>query len=124
MIQESPQRAKKSVGTIVLLVLLSLANALTLVVTIMAWVDEVDHGADFDDRVLQAVALSAVLTAVAVVGLVGAWLTRKWGPRTYVSIAGLSLVLGLIISEGAISPLSLIGITLAVVLWLIAETNW
>jgi hypothetical protein len=33
-------------------------------------------------------------------------------------------VIGLIISEGSVAPVSLIGVVLAVVLWLIAETNW
>lgn len=125
MIKESTEpRAGKGAGTIVLLVLLSIANVLTLGLAVTTWIDEVDHGAEFDDRVLQAAVITTFLTVVALAGLYGAWLTRQWGPRTYVGVGGVSLVVGLILSEGNVSPLSFVGIALAVVLWLIAETSW
>jgi hypothetical protein len=114
-------RVKKGAGMIVLLVLVSLANAFVLVLSVGAVADAAEHG---DEDLLPLLLLSTGLTVVAVVGLVGAWLTRKWGPRLYVGVAGVSLVLGLVIAEGAISPFSLVGVALAVGLWLTAEANW
>ncbi|MCC8249204.1 hypothetical protein [Saccharothrix luteola] len=118
-------RARKGGGIIALLVLMTLANAFTLVVAVVGWVDEVDHGAEWGDDSLQFVVFVAFASLVAVIALVGAWFTRKWGPRLYVLTSGFSLLFGLLVSGGAgFSPLSLVSIGLAVGLWLHAESKW
>jgi hypothetical protein len=118
-------RAKKGAGIVVLLVLMTLANVLVLVFGVVGWVDEVDHGAEWGDDSLQVVVLLTLVSLVAVIGLAGAWFTRKWGPRLYVLTAGFSLLFGLVISGGeGFSPLSLVGVGLAVGLWLHAENKW
>ncbi|QQQ73768.1 hypothetical protein IOD16_21175 [Saccharothrix sp. 6-C] len=118
-------RVKKGGGIVVLLVLMTLANALVLVLGVVSWVDEVDHGADWGDDPLRLVVLLTSVSVVAVVGLLGAWFTRKWGPRLYVLTAGFSLLFGLLVSGGAgFSPLNLVGLGLAVGLWLHAEAKW
>jgi hypothetical protein len=119
-------RARKGAGIIVLLVLMTIANVFMLVLGAVSWVEEVDHGADWGhDSSLQAIVWLTLMSLVAVIGLVGAWFTRKWGPRLYVLTAGFSLLLGLLISGGAgFSPLNLIGLGLAVGLWLHAENKW
>ena len=123
--RQAEPRAGKSAGIIVLLVLMTLANALMLVVGAASWVDEVDHGAEWGDDSLQLVVLLTLLSLVAVVGLAGAWFTRKWGPRLYVLTAGFGLLFGLLVSGGAgFSPLNVVGLGLAVGLWLHAESKW
>ncbi|ROP42355.1 hypothetical protein [Saccharothrix texasensis] len=118
-------RVKKGAGIVVLLVLMTLANALVLVLGVVSWVDEVDHGAEWGDGPLRLVVLLTSVSVVAVVGLLGAWFTRKWGPRLYVLTAGFSLLFGLLVSGGAgFSPLNLVGLGLAVGLWLHAEAKW
>ncbi|XVS61348.1 hypothetical protein ACQPYE_23925 [Actinosynnema sp. CA-299493] len=118
-------RVRKGGGIVVLLVLMTLANALVLVLGVVGWVDEVDHGAEWGDDSLRLVVLLTAVSLVAVVGLVGAWFTRKWGPRLYVLTSGFSLLFGLLVSGGAgFSPLNLVGLGLAVGLWLHAEAKW
>lgn len=118
-------RVKKGAGIVALLVLMTLANALVLVLGVVGWVDEVEHGAEWGDDALRLVVLLTLVSLVAVVGLVGAWFTRKWGPRLYVLTAGFSLLLGLLVSDGAgFSPMSLVGLGLAFGLWLHAENKW
>lgn len=121
---ETVSRPKKSVGVIVLLTLLSLSNTLVLILSLEGWIDYSDHGGSRDDEVLWALGLGFFLTLIAIAGLVGAWMTRKWGPRLYVSVAGISLVLGLVLAGGSVSPISFVGIALAVGLWFTAESNW
>ncbi|CCH31108.1 hypothetical protein BN6_38170 [Saccharothrix espanaensis DSM 44229] len=118
-------RPKKGAGVIVLLVLMSLANTFTLVIGIAGMVDEIEHGRDWDDDELRLAAFVTIMSLIAVTALVGAWLTRKWGPRLYVAATGLGLVIGLVITGGAsFSPISLVGIALAAALWITAENNW
>lgn len=117
-------RIKKSKGMVVLLAYLTLANVFGLVLGIVGWADWSDHGSRYDDMELRAVVFTTFASVVALIALGGAWATRRWGPRLYVGVAVLSLVIGLVITEGAFSPLSLIGIALAVGLWLNAESNW
>jgi hypothetical protein len=116
---ERDVRPSKSVGTIILLVVLTLANGYLLLVGIAAWLDAVDHG---DEDLVPIAATATVATVIALVGLGGAWFTRKWGPRVYVTVAGIGLLVGL--TNEAFSPLSLVGVGLAVVLLVIAEVNW
>lgn len=118
-------RARKSAGITLLLVLMTFANVLVLVVSVTGWVDEVEHGAEWGDESLLLFAFSTLLSLVAITGLIGAWFTRAWGPRLYVITAGFSLLIGLLVSGGAgFSPLNLVGLGLAVGLWLHAENKW
>jgi len=116
---ERDVRPRKNVGAIVLLVLLSISNIYLLLVGIAAWLDAVDHG---DEDLVPVAATVTILTAIAVVGLGGAWFTRKWGPRLYIGVGAIGLIVSL--SNGSFSPIGLIGIGLALVLLLIAELNW
>ena len=118
------ERVRKTGATVALLVLLTLSNVFVLVVGSVGWVDAADHGADWDDESLRALVFATLMSLTAVVGLVGAWLTRKWGPRLYLVAAGAGLVVGLVLAEGVVSPFSFLGIGLAAVLWLTAESNW
>lgn len=113
---------KRGAGVIVLLVLLTFSNLGGLLLGVLGWADEASHGREWDDAPLRAAVFVTLVSAIAVVGLVGAWMTRKWGPRLYVATAGLGLVLGLV--SGGFSPLSLVGIALAVGLWIHAENSW
>ncbi|MBM7815203.1 hypothetical protein J7S33_31835 [Saccharothrix algeriensis] len=114
-------RAKKHVGIIVLLVLLTLSNAALLLIGVVEIADQLDRSRSSR---LPALLFGALLSAVALAGLVGAWMTRKWGPRLYAAMAALGLVVGLVLTEGSFSPLSLVGVGLAALLWVHAETNW
>ncbi|HWO67332.1 MAG TPA: hypothetical protein VNO31_45605 [Umezawaea sp.] len=116
---------KKSVGMIVLLSYLTLSNTFALVLGIIGWADWSDHGSRFDDMELRAMVFTTFASVIALIALGGAWATQLWGPRVYVAVAGLSLLIGLVITEGAgFSALSLIGVAIAVGLWLNAEANW
>jgi predicted MFS family arabinose efflux permease len=117
----SDARPRKGVGIIVLLVILSLANTFVLIIGIGAWADAVSHG---DDDSVGPIAVATIMTAIALAGIGGAWFTRKWGPRLYLVVSATSLVLGLIIFPGSFSLLGLVGVGLAVGLWLNAEANW
>ena len=121
----STPRVKKSVGMIVLLSYLTLSHTFGLVLGVVGWADWSDHGSRFDDMELRAMVFTTFASVIALIALGGAWATQLWGPRVYVAVVGLSLLIGLVITEGAgFSPLSLIGVGIAVGLWLNAESNW
>ncbi len=118
-----PERPRKSTGMVVLLVVLTLANSLSLLVGLMGWADEVEHGAEMDEPLLQAFVFGSLISVVALVGIGGAWATRIWGPRLYAGCVVVSVLMSVFILHG-FSPLSLIGVALAVGLWLSAESSW
>ena len=117
-------RPRKNPGLIVLLSFLTLSNTFALVLGVVSWADWSDHGSRYDVIELRAAIFTTVLSVVALVALGGAWFTRKWGPRVYASASVLGLIIGVVNAEGAFSPLSLVGILIAIGLWWHAETNW
>lgn len=73
-------RPRKSTGVVVLLILLTVGNIVALILALGSWADMSSHG---DEQLEGLLAFSVVLTLVALIGLGGAWATRKWGPQLY-----------------------------------------
>lgn len=67
---------------------------------------------------------SMIVTVVGLVGLGGAWATRKWGPRLYLAAVLLDRLAALIAVPESFTPITIVGVLLAVVLVCVAEANW
>jgi hypothetical protein len=122
MATRTVSRPRLGAGLAVLLGVVTVANLAALVLTVMAWVDEVDHGAELGDPALNLAVIGTLLSAAALVGVAAAWARRIWGPRLYVAAQVIGFVL--ILALGAVGPLTFVPLLLAGVLWLVAEGNW
>ncbi|OLF19389.1 hypothetical protein BU204_00200 [Actinophytocola xanthii] len=105
-----------------LLGVITLANLAALGLAVAAWADEVDHGAELGDTALNLAVTATLLSTAALVGVAGAWLRRKWGPRLYVAAQVIGFVL--LLALGGVGPLTFVPLLLAGVLWWIAESDW
>lgn len=116
-------RARKSTGVIVLLAVLTILDVLAFVVISSHLVDAVDHG---DEAGTGLSAFGLLLTLVCLLALGGAWGTRKWGPRLYLTAVVVDRVAVLVVMPSFFSsgrrrswasswPWSWVGV---------AERNW
>jgi hypothetical protein len=113
----------KSVGVVILLSMITLFNLVTLMRVASLLTNEAKHGG-LDDKQGAVLAFGLLLCIVGLVGIGGAWRTRKWGPQLYLGALVVDRAVALVADPSFFSPLLLIGIALAVVLLCIAESNW
>ncbi|HEY0636418.1 MAG TPA: hypothetical protein VGD67_02120 [Pseudonocardiaceae bacterium] len=124
MIDATQARPRHSRATIILLVLLTLLNTLALVALIAAWVNEVDHGADWGDEELNYLVVAVALQVIAVGMLIAAWFTRLWGAQGYLAIQAFGLVFVLIAAPSAFGIQNLLPLILAGILLAACNSAW
>lgn len=104
-------------GLIVLLTIVSIANAFGLVLAIEMWHDEVSHGGDY----VGLAVFTTGLTVLALVGIGGAWARRDWGPPLYFGAQAVGFLLALVV--GVVGFVSFMPLLLAGVLWAMARSS-
>jgi len=114
-------RPRKSGRVVAFLAVLTLANVGALLVVASALADASDHG---DEELAGLLVLSMIVTVAGLVGLGGAWTTRKWGPRVYLAAVVLDRLAALVAVPESFTPIAIVGVLLAVVLVCIAESSW
>jgi hypothetical protein len=108
-------KTRLGAGVIVLLAIITLANLYALVVGVMAWYDEFDHGGDLQGLL----AITTGLALVALVGVGGAWARQPWGATLYLGAQATGFLLVLFL--GAVTALSFVPLLLAGLLWLLTR---
>jgi hypothetical protein len=110
-------------GLIVLLVFVTLANVLALGIGIEAWYDEATHGGELDDLPMLGAVIATFGSVVALAGIAGAWLRRKWGPPVYAGVQASALLFVLVAAPEALSVFSFVSLLLAGLLWWLAAED-
>lgn len=110
-------------GLIVLLVVITLANILALVIGIQAWYDEATHGGELDDLPMLAAVVTTFGAVVALAGIAGTWLRRKWGPPVYAGVQAAALLFLLVAAPEALGLFNFVPLLLAGLLWWLANSD-
>jgi hypothetical protein len=109
-------RSRLRPGLIVLLVVVTVANVFALVIAGGTWYDEMVHGGDLAG----IAALSMLVTVAALAGIAGAWRRRAWGPPLYAAAQAMGFLFLLFAAPEAITPLTVVPLALAGLLWFLA----
>ncbi|MCT2583449.1 hypothetical protein [Actinophytocola gossypii] len=98
--------------TLALLALVTAANGLALVLNIDGWVRRASGPGSVGEAVLNPASVGTALSVVALVGIVGTWLRRTWGPPLYFATQTIGFVLHLVVGAGLVGavPLALAGL--------------
>ena len=110
------EKARLRPGVIVLLVIVTIANVAAVVLAIDAWSVETSHGGDLGGLLM----LSLLVTVVALVGIVGAWLQKRWGPPLYFATQAMGFLFLLFAAPDAITLFTFAPLVLAGLLWFLA----
>jgi hypothetical protein len=103
------------------LTVLTVLNLIVLGIAAYGMADALDHG---DEEIAGMMTFSLVVSLIGLVGLGGAWATRKWGPRVYLGAILLDRIVALIVMPEFFPPVAIVGILLAVFLVRVAERDW
>ena len=115
-------RPRKSGGIVALLAVLTVLNLIVLGIAARTgwptrWTTATRSFAGM-------MTFSLVVSLIGLIGLGGAWATRKWGPRVYLGAILLDRIVALIVMPEFFPPVAIVGILLAVFLVRAAERDW
>ncbi|WNV89250.1 hypothetical protein [Umezawaea sp. Da 62-37] len=117
-----PSRRRPAVVT-GLVVLLAVYTSARSLIGVIDWVDRARGGVDLADPALLSAIVTVLAGVVALAGLLGAWSTRRWGPRLYAAATVTSL-LGAVFLHQAVTVPAVAGAVIAIGFWRYAETTW
>jgi hypothetical protein len=104
-------------GLLVLLIVLTVANVASLVLTWGSWTAVSRDGGGLVDHDT----LPLLASVIALVGLGGAWLMRSWGPPLYFATQALAFLFLVFAAPGAISLFTVMPVLLAGLLWFLSR---
>jgi hypothetical protein len=112
-----------SIGLIVLLGFVTLANGGALWLGIDTWYDEASQGGEIDDLPMLAAVVTTFGAVIALTGIAATWFRRKWGPPLYAGVQAAAFLFVLVAAPEALGLLNFVPLLLAGLLWWLANSD-